>query len=205
MSLSIQSKLLRVLQEREFERVGGTRPIKLDIRIIAATNRELEEAISDGRFRKDLYYRLNVVSVTMPPLRARPEDIPLLASYFTAKYSDKCKRRVTGISEGARACLLSYDWPGNVRELENAVERAVVLGSTERIQLEDLPEAVIEAAPSANNSVRSFHDAVKEAKKQLISKALENAGGNYSQAARALGIHPNNLHRLVRHLHLKPN
>ena len=205
MSFSIQSKLLRVLQEREFERVGGTRPIKLDIRVIAATNRELEEAISDGRFRKDLYYRLNVVSLTMPPLRARPEDIALLASYFIAKYSDKCKRRVTGISDGARACLLSYDWPGNVRELENAIERAVVLGSTERIQLEDLPETMIEAAPSVNNSVTSFHEAVKEAKKQLVSKALENAGGNYSEAARSLGIHPNNLHRLVRHLHLKPH
>ena len=124
-SPQIQTKLLRVLQEREFERVGGTRPIKINVRIVAATNKDLEEAIRAGSFRQDLYYRLNVISRTMPPLRNRPEDIPLLASYFVVRYSEKCKRSVNGLSPKAREYLLAYDWPGNVRELENAIERAV--------------------------------------------------------------------------------
>src|SRR5262249_7877718 len=140
----IQAKLLRVLQEREFERLGGTRPIKVDVRIIAATNKDLEGAIKQKQFREDLYYRLNVVSVVMPSLRKRREDIPLLASYFVSVFSKKCKRRVLGISAEARALMQAYDWPGNVRELENAIERAVVLGSTEMIIPEDLPEAVFE-------------------------------------------------------------
>jgi transcriptional regulator with GAF, ATPase, and Fis domain len=185
--------------------VGGTRLIKLNIRVIAATNRDLEAAISDGRFRSDLYYRLNVVPLTMPPLRERPEDIPLLASYFAAKYGDRCKRRVTGISDAARACLIKYDWPGNVRELENAIERAVVLGSTERIQPEDLPESVLEAAPSSGKTATTFHDSVKEAKRQFILRAFEEANHSHAGAARVLGIHPNNLHRLMRNLDLKPS
>src|SRR2546423_3730860 len=129
----LQAKLLRVLQEREFERVGSTRPIKVDIRLVAATNRDLAEAAKQGSFRQDLYYRLNVVSFHMPGLRERREDIPLLASYFVKKYAEKCNRRALGISQEARARLMQYDWPGNVRELENAIERAVVLGSSERI------------------------------------------------------------------------
>ena len=124
---TMQAKLLRVLQEREFERVGGTRSIKVDVRVIAATNKDLEEAIKAGDFRQDLYYRLNVVSVVMPTLRERREDVTLLASYFAAKFSKKSKRQIMGISQAARACLVNYEWPGNVRELENAIERAVVL------------------------------------------------------------------------------
>src|SRR5215218_8375702 len=147
MPATLQAKLLRVLQEREFERVGGTRTIRVDVRVVAATNRDLEEAVKAGAFRQDLYYRLNVVSFEMPPLRERREDIPLLASYFVSKYAAKFKRRVTGLSPEARACLAAYDWPGNVRELENAVERAVVLGSTDRVLPEDLPETVLDAAP----------------------------------------------------------
>src|SRR5204862_6423374 len=115
----LQAKLLRVLQEREFERVGGTRTIKTDIRLIAATNRNLEEAMRDGGFRQDLYYRLNVVQLTMPALRERLEAVPLLANYFIAKFSKRSNRRVSGLSDEARACLMNYDWPGNVRELEN--------------------------------------------------------------------------------------
>src|SRR5438876_12148167 len=118
---NLQAKLFRVLQEREFERVGGTRPIKVDVRLIAATNVDLNEASRTGKFRQDLYYRLNVVSLEVPPLREHPQDIPLLAAYFIARYSEKVNRRVAGISPKARTCLLHYSWPGNVRELENAI------------------------------------------------------------------------------------
>ena len=199
----LQAKLLRVLQEREFERVGGTRPIKVDIRLIAATNRDLEEAVRSGHFRQDLYYRLNVLQLKMPALRERREDISLLASYFAAKYSQKCRRHVSGISAEARACLMNYDWPGNVRELENAIERAIVMGSTEMILLEDLPEDLLESSPPSDVSTANYHEAVNQLKRQLIIKAVEQANGNYTEAARLLGVHPNYLHRLIRNLNLK--
>jgi Nif-specific regulatory protein len=200
----LQAKLLRVLQEREFERVGGTRPIKLDIRLITATNRDLNEASRGGTFRQDLYYRLNVVSVELPPLRERTEDIPLLAAYFTSRYSEKVNRRVAGISPKARACLLRYPWPGNVRELENAIERAVVLGSTELILPEDLPDSILEEAASAEGPVTALHDGIREAKKKIIEQAIEQANGNYTEAAGLLGVHPNHLFRLIRTLNLTP-
>jgi Nif-specific regulatory protein len=200
----LQAKLLRVLQEREFERVGGTRTIKLDVRLITATNRDLEEEVKAGRFREDLYYRLNVVSLRMPSLRDRRSDISLLASYFAAKFAKRSNRVVLGISPQARACLLNYDWPGNVRELENAIERAVVLGSSELILPEDLPESILEKAEPVASAVNAFHDAVRETKKQLIINAVEQAHGNYTEAARLLGLHPNYLHRLVRNLNLRP-
>jgi transcriptional regulator with GAF, ATPase, and Fis domain len=202
-SHAVQARLLRVLQEREFERVGGTHAIRADIRVVAATNRNLEDAIREGRFREDLYYRLNVVQLTMPPLRERREDIPLLASYFTVKHANKCKRHVTGISPAARACLVAYDWPGNVRELENAVERAVVLGSTERIEPEDLPESINENAGPEAHAATTYAEAAREAKRQIILKAVGQAGGNYTEAARLLGVHPNNLHRLMRNVGLR--
>ena len=201
---ALQAKMLRVLQQREFERVGGTKTIKLDVRLIAATNRDLEEEVKKGRFREDLYYRLNVVTLRMPGLRERREDISLLASYFAAKYGKRSNRTLLGISPQARACLLNYDWPGNVRELENAIERAVVLGSSDLILPEDLPEQVLERAIPAGTGVDAFHDAVREAKKQLIVNAVEQANGNYTEAARLLGLHPNYLHRLIRNLNLKP-
>jgi Nif-specific regulatory protein len=199
----IQARLLRVLQEREFERVGGTRSIKVDIRLIAATNRDLEEAIRSGSYRQDLYYRLNVVQLKMPSLRERREDIPLLASYFAAKYSQKCRRHVSGISAEARACLINYDWPGNVRELENAIERAIVLGSAEMILPEDLPDDLLEANPPSDALTANYHEAVNQLKRHLIIKAVEQANGNYTDAARLLGVHPNYLHRLIRNLDLK--
>ena len=199
----LQAKLLRVLQEREFERVGGTRTIKLDVRLITATNRDLETEVKNGRFREDLYYRLNVVSLRMPSLRDRRTDISLLASYFAAKYAKRSNRAVLGISPQARAYLLNYDWPGNVRELENAIERAVVLGSSELILPEDLPESILEKAEPVASGINAFHDAVREAKKQLIVNAVEQARGNYTEAARLLGLHPNYLHRLVRNLDLR--
>jgi Nif-specific regulatory protein len=208
----LQAKLLRVLQEREFERVGGTRTIRADVRVVAATNRDLEVAVKTGGFRQDLYYRLNVVSFEMPPLRGRREDIPLLASYFVAKYAAKFKRKVTGLSPEARECLTAYDWPGNVRELENAVERAVVLGSTDRVLPEDLPETVLESGPgeeaavtgAPGPAVTKYHDALREAKRRLILRALEQTANNFTEAARLLGVHPNYLHRLIRNLNLRP-
>jgi Nif-specific regulatory protein len=196
-------KLLRVLQERDFERVGGTRSIKVDIRLISATNRNLEDAVAAGRFRQDLYYRLNVVGLEMPPLRDRPEDIPLLAHYFAAKYAEKCKRRIGGISAEAQARLLGYDWPGNIRELENAIERAVVLGTTDHILLEDLPESILEAEPPATAPGTKYHEAVAQTKKQIILGAMQQAKGSYTEAAKLLGVHPNYLHRLIRNLNLK--
>lgn len=199
----LQAKLLRVLQEREFERVGGTRPIKVDIRLLAATNKDLEEAVKAGTFRSDLYYRLNVVSLRMPPLRERPGDVPLLARYFAAKYSGKCKRKITGLAPETLARLSSYDWPGNVRELENAIERAVVLGSTDRILPEDLPEIILEKQSAADASVPKYHEAVNQAKKQIILEALAQTQGDYAETAKLLGIHPNNLHRLIRSMNLK--
>ena len=203
LSPALQVKLLRVLQEREFERVGGTRAIKVDIRLITATNKNLEDSIANGTFRQDLYYRLNVVNLEMPALRERPEDIPLLANYFAAKYAERCNRRITGIAANAQARLASYYWPGNVRELENAIERAVVLGATDRILLEDLPESLLESEPAAAAPGAKYHEAVAETKRQIILSAMQQAKGSYTEAAKLLGVHPNYLHRLVRNLNLK--
>lgn len=197
-----QAKLLRVLQERQFERLGSTRTIKVDVRIVAATNRNLEEAIKAGSFRQDLYYRLNVISLTLPSLRERREDIPLLAYFFLAKYSQKCKRLVNGIAPEARNCLTAYDWPGNVRELENAIERAVVLGNSEVIVPDDLPESLL-ANPAAAQSLPNYHEAVNEMKKKFIMQAIEQSNGNYTAAAKLLGIHSTNLHRIIRTLGLR--
>jgi transcriptional regulator with GAF, ATPase, and Fis domain len=204
LALPMQAKLLRVLQEREFERVGGTRPIKLDVRLIAATNRDLKEASRTGTFRSDLYYRLNVVSLQMPALRERREDIPLLAAFFAAQHGEKVKRRVAGISPEAQACLARYDWPGNVRELENAIERAVVLGSTEVILAEDLPDSILEETAASGQPVNALAEGIREAKKVLIERAIEQANGNYTEAAKILGVHANHLFRLIRTLNLKP-
>lgn len=199
---ALQAKLLRVLQEHEFERVGGTKPIKVDIRVIAATNRDLEEAIKDGSFRRDLYYRLNVVSVELPPLRERRDDIPVLAAWFADKYSRAASRRISGFSKEAHSCLLNYPWPGNVRELENAIERAVVLGSSDVIAPDDLPEAVLEGVESGELP-GSYHAAIRQTKKRLIQDALDKTGGNFTEAARLLGVHPNYLHRLVTNLQMR--
>lgn len=200
---SLQAKLLRVLQNRVFERVGGNRQIKVNVRLIAATNKNLEEALRAGSFREDLYYRLNVVELVLPPLRARREDIPLLANYFAVKHGERCKRRVLGVSSEVHERLMSYDWRGNVRELENAIEHAVVLGSTEQIMLEDLPPAISKLERSAQTGISSFKKSVEEHKKFLILNALERANGSYVDAAALLDMHPNNLHRLIRTLNLK--
>jgi transcriptional regulator with GAF, ATPase, and Fis domain len=200
---ALQVKLLRVLQEREFERVGGTRPISVDIRLIAATNKDLAEAVKTGTFRKDLFYRLNVLSLVMPPLRERREDTAVLADYFVAKYIKKFNMRTKKLSPEAMAYLVNYDWPGNVRELENAIERALVLSVSDVLQPEDLPEAILEKGLISNVAGAKYHNEVKELKKQLILNALQETKGNYTEAAQVLGVHVNYLHRLIRNLDLK--
>jgi Nif-specific regulatory protein len=173
------------------------------VRIIAATNKDLAASVKSAEFRRDLYYRLNVVSVVMPPLRERRVDIPLLAGHFVEKYCQKFAIKSKRISPEAMSCLMNYSWPGNVRELENAIERALVLGSSDLVHAEDLPEAVVNKDISAGVTETKYHLAVKELKKQLILKAVEEANGNYTEAARLLGLHVNYLHRLVRNLELR--
>lgn len=199
----LQGKLLRVLQERVFERLGGTRAIQADLRLITATNQDLEAAVREGAFRQDLYFRLRVLSVVMPPLRERREDIPLLANYFRMQHSGRLKRRVMGISAAARECLMRHDWPGNVRELESAIESAVALGSTEMILPEDLPESVLPTQAVPGGALPLFNQALIDTKRELILKAYEQARGDYAEAAKLLGLHPNSLLRLVRTLDLK--
>ncbi len=197
----LQAKLLRVLQERVFERVGGTQTYPLDIRVIAATNRDLAEEVREGRFREDLYHRLNVITLDSPPLRERKEDISLLAQYFLQRSAEKCKRQVQGLSKEAEEVILQYSWPGNVRELENAMERAVVLGVSEWVLPEDLPESLLESAP--RDASAKFHFSVQQTKRDAIIDAYVQAGGDYKQAAKILGLHPNYLLRLVRNLNLR--
>jgi len=202
--LTLQAKLLRALQEREFLRVGGTRPVKVNVRVIAATNRDLEALAKDGRFREDLYYRLNVITVTLTPLRERREDIVLLARYFLGQFGKACKRPVRGLTQSAINCLLRYEWPGNVRELANAIERAVTLCDGEFIHPFDLPEAI--GAMEAPPETARLHlpTAVKETKRRLILQSIEQAQGNLTTAAKLLGVDAANLHRLIRDLELKP-
>jgi transcriptional regulator with GAF, ATPase, and Fis domain len=198
----LQAKLLRVLQQREFERLGGTRLLPFNARILAATNKNLEHAIKSSEFRQDLYYRLNVVSVALPPLRDHREDIPLLALYFANKFAAKCKRGFKGIAPQARSLLMHYSWPGNVRELENAIEHAIVLGLTDEILPEDLPESLLEEHPLGTVAAL-YHNTLNQTKKQLVLTAMDDAGGNHIEAARLLGIHPKYLHRLIKNLDLK--
>jgi len=203
MTPDLQAKLLRVLETREFERVGGTRTLRMNVRIVAATNRDLERALAAGTFRDDLFYRLNVVSIAMPPLRDRKEDIPLLAGYFLRRHAEKARKAIRGFSLEARDCLARYDWPGNVRELANAVERAVVLASGDVLLPEDLPSSLTEADENPVPGLGRYHEAVNGAKRAVIRRALEEAGGTFTDAARILGVHPNYLHRLVTRLGLR--
>jgi Nif-specific regulatory protein len=199
--LALQAKLLRALQEREFDRVGGTRPVRVDFRLIAATNRDLESSIKAGQFRQDLYYRINVVTLALPPLRERPDDVAVLAEYFVRKHAPRSGRRVRGIAPDAVTRLTTHDWPGNVRELENVVEQALALGSDEWIVAADLP-AFGDRTLAGSESLQ-YHDRMEETKRDLIVRAFERAGHSHSEAARLLGVHPNYLHRLLRNLDLR--
>jgi two-component system response regulator AtoC len=191
----LQVKLLRVLQEREFERVGGTRPIRLDARIIAATNVDLRQAVAEGRFREDLYYRLNVVPIAVPPLRARRDDIPLLVDHFVRRYNRAFNRSIVGLSPEAVATLMDYPWPGNVRELQNVVERLVVLAEGPVIHLADLPLDLLLPDPRTRDLEPGvpLQQATEEFERQVAVRVLERVRWNVSEAARLLGLHRNSL------------
>jgi DNA-binding NtrC family response regulator len=200
-SQELQTKLLRFLQEREFDRVGGGRPIHVDVRIIAATNRDLEEAIKEGRFRTDLYHRLNVVPIRLPPLRERTQDIPMLAEYFLRRYSSESKKSFREITTDALAKLGAYHWPGNVRELANTIERAVVLGDGPVLTIQDLPGRIAAAeTPIQGSENLSYREAMEATRRNLVSAALRQAHGNRAAAAKVLGVHEKYFFRLIKTL-----
>ncbi len=184
MELPMQVKILRVLQEREFCMVGDTRQQKLDLRVIAATNKDLHSLVSRGRFREDLYYRLNVLNIEVPPLRERAGDLPLLVRHFGAKYSAEWDEAIPAFSEPALAAMDRYDWPGNVRELENTFQRVVLMASSERIEVSDLPGPMRFSAQRSHGVLRSL----AEVEREHVLRVLDEVGGNKSQAARILGI-----------------
>lgn len=204
MKPALQAKLLRVLQDREFDRVGGTQPIKVDIRVIAATNQDLSSAIADGRFRNDLYFRLNVISLMIPPLRERREDIPALVTFFVARYARELKRPRMSIHPKAIAAVQHYGWPGNVRELANIIERAVVLAHDDVITVDDL--SLEHREPSEPWTVPlmdlPFHASVEEFKRQRVLEAIGQSGGSKTKAAQALQLQPTYLSRLCKQLNI---
>jgi len=203
--------MLRVLEEQTFRRLGGVRDIQVDVRVVAATNRKLTDAIDQGKFRLDLYYRLNVIQVLLPPLRDRKEDIIPLAESFIRHYNDKFKRKMEGISHGAASLLLGYDWPGNVRELRNVIERAMVLEESDWIQASslhiaaqsaDMPTVAIQ--PRADGKLEEKFDvSLEEAEKSLLVKALEKAQGNQTRAAVLLGITRDTLRYKIKKFNLR--
>jgi two-component system, NtrC family, response regulator AtoC len=197
-SVELQTKLLRFLQEREFERVGGTQSIHVDVRVIAATNRDLSTAIKQGRFREDLYYRLNVIPISLPPLRERKEDIPVLAKHFLRRFAAETKKNFAGITAEAEARLVAYAWPGNVRELANVIERAAVLGQGSEITLEDLSPRVAYSEEEGVSDGLSYRAAVDAARANVIRRALTTTQGNRAAAARILGLHKTHLLNLMK-------
>jgi len=197
MSLNTQAKILRVLQEREFERVGGRKTIEVDVRIIAATNKDLEEKIRNGTFREDLFYRLNVVTLWLPPLRERTEDIPLLVKHFVKIFRREYGKDIEGVSREAMRRLKAYHWPGNVRELENCIERAVVLADTPMIQVKDLPVLLQAPAMSSLKGVASLKSAKSQVEKHLIFSSLKRNNWNVTRTAEELGITRRQLYRLM--------
>jgi DNA-binding NtrC family response regulator len=197
MGLGLQAKLLRFLEEKTLRRVGGTRDIRVDVRIIAATNRELEMAAAEGRFREDLYYRLNVIEIRLPSLRDRPQDIPLLTAHFVQQFNKELRRNTRGFTRAAMECLLQYPWPGNVRELRNVVERAMILENKEELSMEELPPEIRDntsgapSEPTSDPSRFSLPDGgypLKQMEEQMLRQALEKTGGNQCRAATLLNI-----------------
>ena len=206
--IDTQGKLLRVIQEKEFMRLGGVETLKTDVRLIAATNADLEAEVIRGTFREDLYYRLNVITVSLPPLRARTEDIPLLAAHFLGRYSRENEKEIHQISPEAMTLLMDYAWPGNVRELENVVERAVVLSTGATLGVELLPptvrdrEGMIPAATPEPNGEISLKEAVTEFERRLIVRALRQTGGVQKHAAEVLRVKPTTLHEMIKRLRI---
>ncbi|UCE22850.1 MAG: sigma-54-dependent Fis family transcriptional regulator [Candidatus Aminicenantes bacterium] len=202
-----QSKLLRVMQEREFMRLGGTKIIKVDARVVAATNAELEELVRQQRFRQDLFYRLNVIKIELPPLRDRKEDIPLLVKHFLNIYEEENKKKIEGISEDVMEILANYDWPGNIRELENLIERAVVLTKTNLITRENLPPFVVapqiekEAATSESQDL-NLKEGLQSFQKKAIISALKQSKGVQKKAASLLGVKPTTLNEMMKRLNI---
>lgn len=206
MTPMVQTKLLRVIETGEFYRVGGASSVKVNIRLLAATNKNLKEAIEEGSFREDLFYRINVVSLPLPPLRRRPEDIPILVNMFLAQFNEKYHKSITGINEEVMARFLEYPWPGNVRELQNALQRAVVLERNDTITFSSVPEMIGGTPSTATLSLdelagQSLPDALKQVRSRfervLIEEALERSGGNKSEAARKLKISRVSLHQKI--------
>ena len=187
-SAATQVKLLRVLQQREFERVGGTQTIKVDVRVVAATNRDLAAEVKAGKFREDLYYRLNVVSVTLRPLRRRKGDIPALVAHFVDRYARSYEKEIKGLAPGTMNALLAHDWPGNVRELENAVERAVVLAKAPELTADDLPSSLRGPRPTREPSTLIPGASLHEIEREAILRTMEVVGGSTARAAEILGI-----------------
>jgi DNA-binding NtrC family response regulator len=197
-STEIQTKLLRFLQEKEFDRVGSTKPIQVDVRIIAATNRNLESLVKEGRFRDDLYYRLNVVPIALPALRERKEDIPVLVDYFLQRFSKETKKNFTEVTPEAMEKLMSYDWPGNARELANTIERAIVMGRGPQISLHDLSPVIASKAPDALVDGLPYREALDACRQQIILKTLSRTQGNRAAAAKLLNIERRHLLRLMK-------
>jgi len=196
MSPAVQSRLLRVLQEHEIKRVGGTEPIRVDVRVIAATNKHLETLVKAHTFRDDLFYRLSVVTITLPPLRERPDDIPLLAEFFLRKFSHEAEKRVERIAPEAMALLAGYSWPGNVREIEHIIERAVVLTQNPTLLPQDLPPE-LQAAPGGKPSTNAQVLPLREVERRHLLFALERAKGNRKRAAEWLGVTRRTLYRMA--------
>jgi two-component system response regulator HydG len=202
LSPAVQAKLLRVLQEGEFERVGGNDTIQVDFRLVAATNRDLETEVREGKFREDLFYRLNVIAIKLPPLRERPEDIPLIAEHFVRLYAQKNNKRITGLADDAREAMRRYRWPGNVRELENVIERAVVLTRSEMLSLRDLPAPLQKTEPRPEPIQRQGASVVipigtklEEVERVMIRETLKETDGDKSLAAQLLGIAARTIYR----------
>jgi Nif-specific regulatory protein len=202
LTIGLQVKLLRVLQERAVERLGSNQTIPVDARVICATNRDLKAMVADGTFRADLYYRLNTIEVNIPPLRARRDDISLLAHTFVKRFGEKHNRPASRIAPAAVLALEEYSWPGSVRELQNVMERAVVICDDAEIGLQHLPDAMV--GIEAELSGDSFDDEVRNFKRRLIRRTLSETHNNKLQAARSLRIARSSLHRLIEELHVSP-
>ncbi|MFQ5912016.1 MAG: sigma-54-dependent transcriptional regulator [Nitrospinota bacterium] len=204
-SPAMQVKLLRALQEREIRPVGGNETMQVDVRLIAASNQDLQEAVREGRFREDFYYRLNVIPIHLPPLKDRPEDIPPLAHHFLAKYALEAEANVTRISKEALRVLMRYAWPGNIRELENVIERAITLGAEGEIGVDDLPQSLVEHHPLAGSESFSVGSTMKEVEKAHIARVLEHVHGQVSKAARILGMDRRTLYRKLEEYQIRRN